>query len=317
MAFASTPILAIYGVSPFYIFNKLPSSTFFLTLFILSALTFIFWIINIDLILAIPDNKKERRYFLSFLFTSIIYLIMLIIINPPYELRIQNNYIIHPFLSVLSINSIIIIISNLVLLEQKKDRAESEIQLLKISNLEAQKQVLAQQLQPHFLFNTLSALKSLIVEKPLEAEKYSVKLSEFLRYSVDSAQRELVAIDEEIKFVFDYFALQKVRFNDAIQLKMEGNAVIKSKKIPVFALQTLVENAIKHNSFTQKKPLQITISYTDQTISVANNKIYKKSSDRKGTGLDNLTKRYQMITGEKIIINNYENEFLVTLKLIE
>ena len=317
MAFASTPILAIYGVSPFYIFNKLPSSTFFLTLFILSALTFIFWIINIDLISVIPENNKKRRYFLSFLFTSLCYLIVFIIMNPPFEMQIQNNYIIHPFLSVLSINSIIIIISNLVLVEQKKDRAEIEIQLLKISNLEAQKQVLAQQLQPHFLFNTLSALKSLISENPLEAEKYSVKLSEFLRYSVDSAQRELVAVEEELKFVFDYFAIQKVRFKDAIQIEMEGNTSLKSKKIPVFALQTLVENAIKHNSFTDKKPLKITISYTDQKISVTNNKIYKKSSGRKGTGLDNLTKRYQMITGENIAIINSENKFNVTLQLMD
>jgi len=199
----------------------------------------------------------------------------------------------------------------------KKQQIEEEVKELRLANLEAQKQMLLQQLQPHFLFNSLSALKSLIKENADKAESYTVQLSDFLRYSVQHHESDIVTLEEELKFTTNYIELQKVRFEESIQYAIEPILPEQAiMKIPIFALQTLVENAIKHNAFTNHKPLYIDITFKENTIKVCNNKLAKSFISSSGIGLLNLKKRYALFSGKTITVNETTDSFCVSIKLL-
>lgn len=318
-ALISSPIIALYGISPLYVFNIFSIKYFFFTLLGVTINNLIFWIINIVLILYLKNSKRWVVYLLSYIITlSIIpqraYLLNVFKSTTIFDLL--DVYYLYPIVSSITINTIILMICNSIIISEKKKSAEFKLEHLKIEQLEAQKQVLIQQLQPHFLFNSLSVLKSLIIEDSEKAENYAIKLSEFLRYSVESHKTNIVALEEELKFTNDFVILQKVRFEDAFIFQCNLPDEIMKRKIPVFALQTLVENALKHNYFTEKKPLKIEIEYHEDYISVKNNKVSLKVTERTSIGLANLNRRYEIITGKNIEVFDTETSFCVTLPLI-
>ena len=141
-------------------------------------------------------------------------------------------------------------------------------------------------------------------------------MSDFLRYSIKSYSYDVVSLEEELKFTNDYIELQKVRFQNAFSVTIAISEKMLYNKIPVYALQSLVENAIKHNAFTEKNPLHIKIECSNMLLKVSNNKLKKRAHENTGTGLINLNKRYQMITGKAIEIEDSKNEFCVNLNLI-
>jgi two-component system, LytTR family, sensor kinase len=313
----SSPILAVYGVTPVYLFNPVTFETSMKVFGFLLMLTFIFWLINIYVLNKTHNKEPWKRYLLSYFLTMSLQAIFFSIAPKDREVQFENKYsFIYPLLFILAINTIIIIISNSMLLSQKKQDAERQIEQLTLSNLEAQKQVLMQQLQPHFLFNTLSVLKSLIRESPDEAENYAIKLSDFLRYSVQVHNTTLVTLKEELTFTKDYIELQKVRFEKSLIISMSIPEHVHQLLLPAYALQALVENAIKHNAFTEKKPLSIRIQCTGEEISVINNKTPISVDKPSGTGLRNLNARYKIIAGKEIEIQDRINEFCVTVKLL-
>ena len=315
-AFISSPLLAIYGVTPLFSLYIIDFTYFIYTVIALTFIILFFWLINIFLIEFFYNNKPWKRYFTSF---AIIILINLFFLYYLKDFRIRQNTestLLYPMFLVIEINALILIICNLIILKHKKENTELDLQKLQLNYLEAQKQVLIKQLQPHFLFNTLSTLKSLIKQSPNEAEDYSVKLSDFLRYSIKSYSHDIVSLEDELKFTKDYIELQKVRFQDAFSVNIVISKKNLSYKIPVYALQSLVENAIKHNAFTEKNPLEIKIECNDIILKVSNNKLQKRAVENTGTGLINLNKRYQMITGKVIEIEDTKNEFTVILNLI-
>jgi LytS/YehU family sensor histidine kinase len=315
VALISSPLLALIAAAPVYILEEKEIVFFIAVWAIMTFFIFIFWQINIYLISKIDKNNIPKRYaisyFIVFLFQSLNIFILTYL-----EFKPKEYNIILPFLGAIALNTIIIIISNSIILQFQKESAEIEVEQLKVQNLEAQKQILLQQLQPHFLFNTLSTLKSLINENPISAENYVIKLSDFLRYSVQAKNNEVVSLEEELKFSKDYFDLQKVRFGDALFSQVEISDEYRLCKVPVYAIQTLVENAIKHNSFTEKKPLIINISIVDNKIKISNNKVAKKLVLPSGTGLQNLNLRYKMVADTEIKIEETEEHFSVLLNLL-
>jgi two-component system, LytTR family, sensor kinase len=318
-ALVTSPILAIYGVSPFYIFDKMSLNQVMQVTVGLTTITFSFWVLNIFLITKtkLPDVS---RYIVSYVIVFCAQLLLAFLgkSNPISDIqKIDQNYLVYPLITTLAINTIILIICNSTLLAQRKKDADVEIERLKVEKLEAQKQVLMQQLQPHFLFNALSVLKSLIKENTDDAEEYTVKLSDFLRYSVESHKSDVVTLKEEIQFTNDYIELQKVRFDKSFIFETHIPNDILDYKIPVFALQTLVENAFKHNHFTEKRPLHIRITYEEGRLVIWNNKISIKITERIGTGLNNLNRRYEMITDKPIAITDNEDFFMVKIGLIQ
>ncbi|KAI9428615.1 histidine kinase-domain-containing protein [Russula earlei] len=168
-------------------------------------------------------------------------------------------------LNILSINGIIYIISNYILLSQTKKKLDIENEQLKFANLEARFQVLQNQINPHFLFNSIGTAKSLIRKNPSIADEYLVKLSDFLRLGFNT-QMDIITVKEELSLCEDYIALQKMRFGDALQFE--------------------VNNAVKHNSMTEEEPLRIIITDDTHDQLIIENKTRKKflleTSSKKG-----------------------------------
>lgn len=221
-----------------------------------------------------------------------------------------------PWPGMVGVNAIVLIIVHGQFAAAEKEQVRREMEQLKRASLEAQKQALIQQLNPHFLFNALSVLKALIDEDATTAKRYVVKLSEFLRHSADNANSELVALATETRFTRDYIEIQQLRFGNGLQVTW----CVDEKpggKVPGFALQTLVENAIKHNWFTESKPLCITIASNGSNIVVRNNKSLRPKATGGGIGLRNLQERYRLLTNKAFTITENDNEFVVTLPLID
>jgi len=219
---------------------------------------------------------------------------------------------------IVSINTVVLIIQELVMLNEKKTRIETENFQLKIKNMEAANLKLKQQLQPHFLFNSLNVLKTLIKKQPDQAETYLKRLSDFLRASVSFDSANMVKFEDELKLSMDYIEMQKIRFKNAIQYEIDIPESVHEGFLPLFSIQLLLENAIKHNAFTKDSPLFIKVSYRDSWIIVSNN-IQQKTvmEPSSGMGLTNLSERYRILSGNEIDIQSTTSEFSVSIKILQ
>lgn len=319
-ALVSSPIMAAFELSPAFFLNGDTPFQFLLGVSIITFITLVLWLFNIYVLLAFEKKRtdgKWKRYFLSYLFsflTIALFIVFASRIHPPDN---ETPSPLFPFINASALNTIMLIIINSIVNRSKKEQLDREVAILKIKNLEAEQQQLIQQLQPHFLFNSLSTLKSLISANPDLAEEYLVKLSDFLRFSITSQGNRLITLEEELKFTGDYINLQQIRFGESFQCELNiPENIRQSYQLPVYALQTLVENAIKHNAFTETKPLKLSIVFADGRIDVRNNKIPKPAEVRSGIGLENLDKRFTLINGEKIRVVNKSDYFLVSITLI-
>lgn len=313
MAFLSSPILGLYGVLPIYLLNNWPLALALSAVFGLTLIFFGFWVINIFLLVHFK-NDALKRYLPSFALTTLLhYLVFLFAKSHPAS---PDPNFLYPLVFIIFINGIILIICNYVQLRYDKEISDLAFKELEVNNLEAQKQVLMQQLQPHFLFNALSTLKSLIQENPEEAEMYTVKLSEFLRYSIRTQSDQLVTLQEEMKFTQDYLNLQLKRFNEALLCEIEIPQHLLQKRIPVYAVQTLVENALKHNRFSEEEPLTIKLGIENELLKVWNNKQPRMATSSSGIGLSNLNMRYKLIAGKALEIVDTKQGFCVSIPLI-
>lgn len=176
---------------------------------------------------------------------------------------------------------------------------------------------LKNQLDPHFLFNSLNVLTSLIEENPDSAQKFTTSLSKVYRYVLEQKNKELVTVDEELEFAKTYMSLLKMRFEDSIIFEIPEKAINPESKVVPLSLQLLLENAVKHNMVTSSKPLHIKIYEEGDSLIVENNlqpkQIVKKSS---GVGLSNIMQRYDLLTTKKININNQANRFAVAIPML-
>ncbi|MFD2541884.1 2TM domain-containing protein [Lacinutrix gracilariae] len=176
---------------------------------------------------------------------------------------------------------------------------------------------LKNQLDPHFLFNSLNVLTSLIEENPDSAQKFTTSLSKVYRYVLEQKNKDLVTVDEELAFAKTYMSLLKMRFEDSIVFEIPEQATNPESKVVPLSLQLLLENAVKHNIVTSSKPLYIKIYEANGNLIVENNlqvkQIVKKSS---GVGLSNIMQRYQLLTTKKVNINQEANRFAVAIPML-
>ena len=190
---------------------------------------------------------------------------------------------------------------------------------LERAKAEAELEALKNQIDPHFIFNSLNTLSHLIEEKPLKAKQFNDNLADVYRYILQNKARDLVLLNDEVRFLQNYFVLLKIRFESAVHMHVLVNEDKADQYlIPPISLQILVENAIKHNEFSEKLPLTIEIKLVNDEL-VINNPVRKKTL-RKPTskiGLQNLRERYRLITNKEIVINEGENDFNVTLPVLK
>jgi two-component system LytT family sensor kinase len=190
-------------------------------------------------------------------------------------------------------------------------------QKLREEKLIFQYETLKNQVNPHFLFNSLNTLSSLVSMDVEQSEQYIQKLSSIYRYVLENKDLDLVNLKKELDFVRDYFYLQQVRDDGKIDLKIHINDPGKYEILPI-SLQLLVENAFKHNIATRERPLKIVIELHEfnESVSVSNNfnPITKIESPSK-LGLNNLSERNKLITGREIEIVQSDGEFRVNVPL--
>ena len=176
---------------------------------------------------------------------------------------------------------------------------------------------LKNQLDPHFLFNSLNVLTSLIDENPKNAQKFTTSLSKVYRYVLEQKNKDLVTVDEELEFAKTYMSLLKMRFEDSIVFDIPEQASNPESKVVPLSLQLLLENAVKHNIVTSAKPLHIKIYEEQGNLVVMNNlqvkQIVKKSS---GVGLENIRQRYQLLSNKKVNINQQADSFAVAIPML-
>lgn len=186
----------------------------------------------------------------------------------------------------------------------------------KKESVAAQYESLKNQVNPHFLFNSLNALTNLVYEDQDKAAKFIKQLSEVYRYVLDTRDKELVPLAEEVKFLDSYLYLQQIRFGEKLNLKVSlENA--KGQVAPL-ALQMLIENAIKHNVIAEEQPLYIEVRMETGYIVVENN-LQKKNMPGEGSsgiGLENIQRRYEFLSNLKVVVENTENMFRVKLPVI-
>jgi len=191
---------------------------------------------------------------------------------------------------------------------------------LQEENIISQFETLKSQVNPHFLFNSLNVLSSLIFIDQEKAAKFVRQLSKVYRYVLDHREMDTISLKEELPFIESYIYLLKTRFDQNLRVEID---IAKDKlqyKVAPMVLQLLVENAIKHNVISKLKPLIVTLSTAsnDGFLSVTNNLQLKSSTERSSKiGLTNIRKRYDYLSGKKIEIVNNEESFTVKIPLLD
>lgn len=213
---------------------------------------------------------------------------------------------------------IAIIGSMLYLIVRYREQQIRKWNALQNEKVNLQLQTLRNQVNPHFLFNSFNILVSEIETQPELAVEYVEKLSDFYRGVVVYRDKDLIPLREELQILNDYIYLQQKRFQSALQVTVNLDIALKGDSlIPPFALQLLVENAIKHNIVSVEKPLQVEVTADDKHIIVGNTIQYKtKPETGTGMGLDNLANRYLLLSGAKITIEQNEQYFQVKIPYI-
>ena len=191
-----------------------------------------------------------------------------------------------------------------------------QLEELKSLKLKSDYSSLQAQLNPHFLFNNLSVLKSMITFDPEAAILFTQNFTDVYRYVLQSKDKTTVKLSEELEFIKAYTALHKERMGEAFAVNFEVNEADLKKEIPPLALQLLVENAIKHNIALKETPLVIQIKTNGKMLFVSNNLNRKESAYSEKTGLTNLKKRYALLTDRQVNVKPGKENFEVVIPLL-
>ncbi|PZR30154.1 MAG: hypothetical protein DI538_23295 [Azospira oryzae] len=195
-------------------------------------------------------------------------------------------------------------------------QSQIENEQLKQENLKARLESLKQQISPHFLFNTLNTLSTLTKES--KVKEFVSETSNVYRYLLHYKSNDLVTVSEELKFIDSYLYILRERFENGLDVSIQISEPVVATQLPPLALQTLVENAVKHNIVSVLKPLHIIIHNDDQFIVVRNNLQTRQSmmEESSHSGLNNINERYKLLTNREIVIQRNEYEFIVKLPLL-
>jgi len=212
---------------------------------------------------------------------------------------------------------IVISIVHIIFLYKYYQETKLKEQKIIAGTANAKFESLKNQIDPHFLFNSLNVLSSLIEENPDNAQRFTTSLSKIYRYVLEQKDKELVTVSEELAFAKTYMNLLKMRFENSITFELPENFENEDAKVVPLSLQLLLENTIKHNIVSEKKPLHIKIYIKDNFLVVENN-LQKKEvlQDRKGVGLQNIVSRYAILSERKVLIDENKESFAVYLPIL-
>ena len=197
-------------------------------------------------------------------------------------------------------------------------KVEHERALMQKELLLSQFQSLKNQVNPHFLFNSFSVLSTLIEEDPHKASIFLNRLAKMYRYILENREVSLVSLEEELKFLDDYLYLLKTRHEESIKVDLRIDGNVNEVMLPTLSLQMLVENAVKHNRFSIRDPLQVEIYREGDSYLVVQNRLNQKTHHAPSTriGLENVRKRFSLQSGKKVVVDRNEAYFTVKLPLL-
>jgi len=308
VALYSSLAVSVLTTTPVFMMTRISFGLYPWTLLFTTGLTVAMWGVNI-LIFYFAQGSRVLRYSASYIVTIVLAVMMfhgLLLPRSDGGFGGSKGFYFHIILF-FAVDTVLLIVQDLVVV--RGQNAE-----LRMRNIEAANLLLKQQVQPHFLFNSLSTLKSLIKYSPADAEEYVVKLSGFLRSSMAAHASALVSVEAELGLCRDYLEMQRIRFGEALSFLVD---VRESGFLPVFAVQGLIENAIKHNVLTKERPLRIRITGEGGTIRVSNNLQLRDGVEKGGMGLANLRERYAALGEGVMVVANNENEFSVTIPILQ
>lgn len=283
--------------------------------------TFSLFVINFKILL----SEKIRKYKLFILVITVI--IVTIILSyalisiqmhffdfgPP---KHHDRFIFGNMVRDFMLTIVIVFTSQILYLSYRKQQIALENETLIAENVKTRYIALKNQMDPHFLFNTLNSLNSMIKLDPEKAQEYVQKFSAVFRYTLQD--NEVVTLENELKFTKDYCSLMQIRYGESLIFQFDIDKKLYACQLVPLSIQTLVENAIKHNVITKRQPLTIRISTADNnTLTVSNHLQLKKEVEPgEGIGLSNLTERYRLKWQKEIEVKCNMEMFQVTLPLI-
>lgn len=228
----------------------------------------------------------------------------------------QNQKAIHYFYSLIITLVIVLVFHAFYFYKAISEKKLTDSEIV-AKNESAKYESLKSQLDPHFLFNSLNVLTSLIGENPVQAEKFATKLSKIYRYVLEQKDKDLIPLQEELDFAKSYMELLKMRFEDAVDFSLPEQTFNPEFKIVPLSLQILLENAVKHNVISKEKPLYIKIYTIDETLCVENICQFKQSINKSTqVGLKNIIDRYALISKRQVDVLKTDALFKVRIPLL-
>lgn len=319
IALGTAPLMGLMLVTPIFLLTaSLHDFNFFLLWAGVTLAVTFSWMVNIGFLVFIR-HQWARTWIRIIVVSSIMYgisfLAFCLLVS---QLKVDRfNIEMIRLTNILAVNAIIYILTDLILTKENKNKYELENSNLRLANLEAEYKLLKDQINPHFLFNALSTAKALIKKQPQLAEEYIIRLSDFLRASINNNQKT-VPLKEELALCNEFIALNQIRFGEALQFENKIAMDLENYSVPYFSILSLIENSIKHNMFTIETPLCITISATNEYLEVTNNKQVKfVLKDSLKTGLNNLSNRYKLLNANEIVILETDTQFSVQIPLLK
>ncbi|MDP3312482.1 2TM domain-containing protein [Lutibacter sp.] len=242
---------------------------------------------------------------------------IILILGKPFEQFINDPFALNYYVFGLVITLIVSLIFHTIYFYKALTENKVKEQQIVAKTETAKFESLKSQIDPHFLFNSLNVLTSLIGENPAQAEKFTTKLSKVYRYVLEQKSKDLIDLDEELQFAKTYMELLTMRFENAVTFEIPDKASNSELKIIPLSLQLLLENTIKHNVVSEENPLKVVITEEDGYLVITNN-YNPKAILEQGTkvGLKNIIDRYNLITLKKVSIEKIAEKFIVKLPLL-
>ncbi|MEM9822587.1 MAG: histidine kinase [Bacteroidota bacterium] len=302
------PLLGLYS-HPELVFLR--QSEFFQRWILISSILYLLW--QAMWYFGNMDNKNKYGWFLLFLLTfyGIVYLII-----------VQSEQVIHIQHLVRSIFALALfaVIQYAMRTQENIARLLLEKEQLQTENYKVQLKALHSKIDPHFLFNSLNTLRSMVRQQHIKSEQFIMSLSDFFRKTLQLTENTSLRLSEERSILQSYLFLMQSRNEAAIEINIAIDATKDAFHLPTLALQILVENCFKHNSMTTKQPLKIEIRVIDHHYIEVRNNIQPKIGipEESGYGLNLLKKRYELMNiSDGVIVEKTKEHFSVKIKLIE
>lgn len=319
IALLTSPLLGALVISPPFIVADMPWRVLPISFGIFTVATFAIWQLNFGLHARFGE-RRWLHYLSAYAIVAGVAVAVRLAKNPPFE-ELSSIPIIVSVIAAVSINTLILILYELLLLRDSYIRAEQENNQLRINQIETRLQLLRNQLHPHFLFNALGTLKTLIRRRPEQAQTYLVALSDFLRASLLFDSKRLISLREDWGIALNYLQLQGVRFGRGLEWEWKvDDTAADAWQLPPFTLQLLAENAVKHNRADEEQPLRICIETEDadnRILQITNNLQPKAALEAgSGIGLQNLGQRLTLLGGSPPEIVQNQDAFCVRIRCL-